>query len=207
MLKGKWPFIVIVVLHAVGIAGILLGYRDWILPLTPLNLLISGWIVLAEDVKSSPKKSVFAYIVIVSYFIEVLGVNTGWPFGEYYYGLTLGPQLFNTPPLIGLLWLMLLVGGWQLANRISKNLFIRSLLVATLMTCLDFFMEPVAVNLGFWTWMNGQIPLSNYISWFVIAFLLSLGQSKLVGNMNNPRAELFFLVQIVFFLVLNTFAI
>lgn len=207
MLKGKWPFIVIVVLHAVGIAGILLGYRDWILPLTPLNLLISGWIVLAQDVKSSPKKSVFAYIVIVSYFIEVLGVNTGWPFGEYYYGLTLGPQLFNTPPLIGLLWLMLLVGGWQLANRISKNLFIRSLLVATLMTCLDFFMEPVAVNLGFWTWMNGQIPLSNYISWFVIAFLLSLGQSKLVGNMNNPRAELFFLVQIVFFLVLNTFAI
>lgn len=207
MLKGKWPFIVIVVLHAVGIAGILLGFRDWILPLTPLNLLISGWIVLADDVKTSGKKTVYAYVVIVSYLIELLGVNTGWPFGEYYYGVTLGPQLFNTPPLIGLLWLLLLIGGWQLANRISKNMFLRSLLVALLMTSLDFFMEPVAVNLGFWTWMNGQIPLSNYISWFAVAFLLSLGQSKLVGDMNNPRAELFFLVQLVFFLVLNTFAI
>jgi bisanhydrobacterioruberin hydratase len=207
MLQGKWPFIVIIVLHAVGIAGILLGFRDWILPLTPLNLLISGWIVLSEDVKVGSKKVVFAWTVVVSYFIEVLGVNTGWPFGEYYYGVTLGPQLFNTPLLIGLLWLLLLIGGWQLANRVSKNLFVRSLLVALLMTCLDYFMEPVAVNLGFWTWMNGQIPLSNYISWFAVALVLSLGMSKLVGDMNNKRAELFFLVQIVFFLVLNTFAL
>ena len=206
MLKGKWPCIVIIVLHTVGIAGILLGFRDWIMPLTPLNLLISGWIVLAEDVKAGPKKVVFAWVVCVSYFVEVLGVNTGWPFGEYYYGVTLGPQLFNTPLLIGLLWLLLLIGGWQLANRISKNLFVRSLLVALLMTCLDYFMEPVAVNLGFWTWMNGQIPLSNYISWFAVALALSLGMSKLIGDMNNKRAELFFLVQIVFFLVLNTFA-
>ena len=206
MLKGKWPFIVIIVLHTVGIAGILLGFRDWIMPLTPLNLLISGWIVIAEDVKAGPKKIVFAWVVCVSYFVEVLGVNTGWPFGEYYYGVTLGPQLFNTPLLIGLLWLLLLIGGWQLANRISKNLFVRSLLVALLMTCLDYFMEPVAVNLGFWTWMNGQIPLSNYISWFAVALALSLGMSKLIGDMNNKRAELFFLVQIVFFLVLNTFA-
>ncbi|MBI1267396.1 MAG: carotenoid biosynthesis protein [Cryomorphaceae bacterium] len=207
MLKGKWPFIVIIVLHAVGIAGVLLGFRNWIMPLTPLNLLISGWIVLSDDVKMANKKPVFAWTVVVSFLIEVLGVNTGWPFGEYYYGVTLGPQLFNTPILIGLLWLLLLIGSWQLANRISKNLFVRSLLAALLMTCLDYFMEPVAVNLGFWTWMNGQIPLSNYISWFAVALALSLGMSKLVDDMNNKRAELFFLVQIVFFLVLNTFAV
>ena len=35
----------------------------------------------------------------------------------------------------------------------------------------DWFLEPLAIRLGFWKW-DGEIPVYNYICWFVISLLL-----------------------------------
>jgi putative membrane protein len=40
------------------------------------------------------------------------------------------------------------------------------------MTALDYFVEPVAMALGFWHWENDVIPLQNYMMWFITSLVI-----------------------------------
>ena len=40
------------------------------------------------------------------------------------------------------------------------------------MVCFDLLMEPAAVKLDYWTWLNGHIHLRNYLVWFGLEFHL-----------------------------------
>jgi putative membrane protein len=39
------------------------------------------------------------------------------------------------------------------------------------MTALDYFVEPVAMALGFWHW-DDVIPLQNYMMWFITSLVI-----------------------------------
>ena len=47
-------------------------------------------------------------------------------------------------------------------------------MAASLMTAMDVLIEPVAVRAGWWTWSAGDIPTSNYVTWWIVAFALGL---------------------------------
>ena len=112
-----------IILHVVGVCGLSSPWREWFLPLTPLNLMVSGYFVMRHA--ESPMKSILFYVLVLSWGVECLGVHTQFPFGEYAYGSALGPQLFEVPILIGLLWLLLLMGSLHLASRVSGNNIVR----------------------------------------------------------------------------------
>lgn len=194
---------VMAILHAVGIMGLSLPdeYRQWFVPLTPLNLVISAYFVLRHE--RSSKWGLFALVAVLAYSVEALGIHTGWPFGDYWYGSPLGPHLFEVPILIGLLWLLLLNGAAHWARRITKSKGGQVVIVAGMMVALDFLIEPVAVELNFWTWYGVDIPLTNYAGWFGTALILAalLQTNPKFGN--NRVAGLFFWIQTAFFLALN----
>ena len=79
----------IIFFHTIGL--FLLGghWRQDFVFLTSYNLLLlmAVYLVCTE----SPKNK-FTYIlpVVLGFAIEVVGTNTGWPFGEYTYGSALG---------------------------------------------------------------------------------------------------------------------
>jgi putative membrane protein len=76
---------------------------------------------------------------------------------------------------------------------------------ATMAVFFDWMMEPVAVKLGYWTWLgNGDIPLYNYICWLIVSILLLLLFQKLPFPKKNKFAVHLFLIQIMFFLILRT---
>lgn len=194
----------ITILHLIGIVGLSLA-EDWFLPLTPLNLLVSTYLVLRHAKK--PKQALFGAIVVLAWGVECLGIHTGWPFGDYRYGSALGPQLYEVPVLIGLLWLLLLMGSMHLASRLSSNRWLKSTLAAALMTGIDFLIEPVAIRFDFWNWYGAEVPWSNYLAWLATAFLLSLLSSLDQSFGNNRTAGLFFLIQVIFFATLNLLAV
>ena len=86
---------VLIIFHMVGIGGVLLANPIEFLRLTPLNLLLTLVIIL---INHQEWKFVWVFVVtyLVGFFVEVLGVNTGFPFGEYEYGSVLGPKVFET---------------------------------------------------------------------------------------------------------------
>ncbi len=42
------------------------------------------------------------------------------------------------------------------------------------MLLMDLLIEPVAIHLGYWSWTGGDIPIQNYLSWFVISLVMAL---------------------------------
>ncbi|WP_306639907.1 carotenoid biosynthesis protein [Sanyastnella coralliicola] len=199
--KAQISIGVMIILHVVGVCGLSSPWREWFLPLTPLNLMVSGYFVMRHA--KSPMKSILFYVFVLAWGVECLGVHTQFPFGEYAYGSALGPQLFEVPILIGLLWLLLLMGSLHLASRVSGNKIVKALISAALMTLLDFLIEPVAIEFNFWTWFGVEVPWNNYAGWFVTALILSfIAQiDKHFGN--NKVAAVFFFIQVGFFGILN----
>ena len=58
-------------------------------------------------------------------------------------------------------------------SRKPKATLPTAILVALLMVCFDVLMEPAAVKLDYWTWMNADIPLQNYLVWFGLSFIFA----------------------------------
>jgi putative membrane protein len=192
---------VILIMHTVGLVGMIVA-RDWFIPLTPINLIVSGYFVLRHA--DSPKALLYATIALLAFAIEAIGVATGWPFGDYFYGRALGPHVFRVPLLIGLLWLLLLQGAQYWTHRWFKSTPLQLLIPAAMMAGIDFLIEPIAIDFEYWQWINGTVPWNNYAGWFGTALILT-ALSHIFDKQfaNNRVAGLFFIVQVVFFLALN----
>ncbi|HSI77937.1 MAG TPA: carotenoid biosynthesis protein, partial [Lunatimonas sp.] len=134
---------------------------------------------------------------------EIIGVQTGLIFGDYYYGTVLGTKIWGVPLIIGLNWFLLvyLTGEW-LHGKI-QNHWIAASSGALLMVGIDFVIEPVAVSLGFWTWTSEAIPLENYLGWFFIAFVLQVAYRHFIFKKENRLSAFLLLNLILFFAILS----
>jgi putative membrane protein len=204
MLKNKThiSIAVLIIFHLVGIGGILLGDPDSFLRLTPLNLLITFSAILYAHVDW--KSWWIIPITWASGFaVEVIGVNTGFPFGAYVYEHVLGWQWINTPLIIGINWFILLYGSIAIARRLGLGNITTALVAGALMVFLDYFIEPVAIRFDFWEWTDGHPPLENYIAWFVIASLLAYLWQRVRWQLNTRVGIAVYATQLVFFGILN----
>ncbi len=116
-------------------------------------------------------------IIFVTFGIEWLGVKTGRIFGNYQYGSTLQPVFQGVPLAIGFAWLVMLLSATAIFQRIQtrfavENKLLQALGISILMVIFDLVMEPAAMKLGYWSWAENQIPLQNYLAWFVISLVL-----------------------------------
>lgn len=158
--------------HISGLIGILMGYGDWFIPKTPVNLVLSGLIFIwAFPIRKGVSLYLFLGFALAGMVVEWIGVHTGWLFGTYAYGGNLGPKVYGVPLLIGLNWALLGMASGALSTRWLSGRIGRILVGALIMTLLDLAIEPVAPVFDFWRFEGGHAPLSNYISWFAVAAL------------------------------------
>ena len=138
------------------------------------------------------------------FFIEVLGVNTGVIFGEYTYGKVLGWKLWDTPLMIGVNWAMLVYSVGVSVNWLIQKAkwWWKAALGASMMLLLDFLIEPVAIHYGFWTWEAVDVPLQNYVSWWLISYGLLAFFHFSDQKTTNKVATGLLVLQFVFFALL-----
>ena len=207
--KMPFPFselhaaIVLLIFHFVGIVGILSKYSSFFVALTPMNLLLSMFILLAFHPKYDSRFWIFSIVTILSGIgVEWIGVHTGWLFGSYSYSGVFGWRLDGIPVLIGLNWLMLTIISGEVLHLIIKNKALKIIASAALMVFIDYLIEPVAVKYNFWQWHTGFIPWTNYATWFAVSIPLQFLYSWSRRG-NNPLAKWLILVQILFFIALQ----
>lgn len=191
--------------YAVGVAGFAIPFtQDIFKELIGFSIVLSLILMLYFH-KPWNGKFIAAAILITTggFFIEALGVNTGLIFGSYTYGNTLGPGVFGTPFLIGLNWLMLIYIVSQIMRYTMLSTFAQLILGATLMTGYDAFLEPVAMATNMWNWSGQEIPIQNYLAWFVISLVFLSFFKFFKTEYNNPVATRLLAVQMLFFVLLN----
>ncbi len=166
---------ILLALHFIGALGYISPLSSWFIYLTPILIFVTGGMIWIDS-KSNNKLGwpVALGIILLGYIAEVIGVNTGFLFGNYKYGDMLGWKFFGTPPIIGLQWLILTWGSYSVLQFAKVHKVILWLLSAALITLLYLLIEPVAIHFDLWKWENGHIPAQNYIVRFIVAFFLAM---------------------------------
>lgn len=201
----KYSIWFLILFYVVGVTGFIIPQTHSIFKLlTPLALVLSAGFLTWFHRPGFDTKTlvVFAAIFILSFVTEMIGVQTGLVFGHYDYGKALGPAIMGTPLIIGLNWLMLVYCTNVIVKKFSGNDLVISVVGGLLMVAYDLVLEQAAPELGMWSWKGGEIPLQNYLSWFVFAFLFHLLIQKTKVQIKNPLAIPVFVIQFVFFVAL-----
>lgn len=110
-----------------------------------------------------------------AYLIEFVGVTTGWPYGEFSYGVELGPMLAGVPLSLPLFFLPLVLNAYLLTilsfGRVVDTRWVRLVVTVVVVLGIDLILDPGAVALSFWTYESGGVyygvPLSNYVGWIL----------------------------------------
>jgi uncharacterized membrane protein len=216
----KTTFIVVTLMYIVGTLGLILpSTQPYFKLASAFNLWVSLILLLLFHQQYNRSFIITTIgIFLAGFFIEVVGVHTGIIFGKYLYGQTLGTKVLGVPLVIGANWLLLIYCSTavtefffkQLKKDLSKKLwfdtvFLKAVFASFLMVCLDYLIEPVAIHLDFWHWQNEQIPIQNFQSWFLIAFLLNYIFLRGRFLKSNHLAVLLFFLQFAFFISINIF--
>lgn len=197
---------ILLAIHLFGLTGLLiLQTRPWFEAATPFTILLSAALLFCFHQDWNVFFLTFIFITYITGFgIEVLGVNTHMVFGEYSYKTALGFKLLDVPIIIGINWLMLVYACGTIFHPVKSNFIIKSLLAATLMTSMDFIIEPIAITHNFWNWADQKVPLQNYAAWFLVSFILLNLFYLLPFHKKNPLAKYFIAIELSFFLLLRT---
>ncbi len=176
MRKHNFSSFLLTVIYAVGLFFLFFNLVPNFILLTPITLFISLCIVLYAHPEINKKLFLFIFICfLIGLTIEIVGTQTGFIFGDYKYGKTLGPTINNVPWIIGINWALLSYCCGVTVIKIAPklNFWLRSFLGALLLVSLDILIEPVAMIYDFWHWgENNIVPLQNYFAWFIISFIL-----------------------------------
>jgi bisanhydrobacterioruberin hydratase len=112
----------------------------------------------------------------LGFAVETIGIVTGTPYGEFYYGDALGPKLGGIVPyVLPLSWVPLVLGAVAAARPplpvgpLRRGIWV--LTAALLLVAIDGVLDPGAARLGLWVWPEGGayygVPLSNYAGWLL----------------------------------------
>ena len=171
--KSEIGIFLIYLFHLSAIIGISIGYENWFVSKTPMNLLLMFVLLIWIFPLDSTKKVLASMIFFISgMIVEWLGVNYGLLFGSYEYGASLGPKLGGVPILIGINWSILVLITGEISSKLQVSRWVRITVGAALMVLLDFFIELPAPIFDFWVFEGGTAPMSNYVAWFGIAWVL-----------------------------------
>ncbi len=197
--------IIVVALHVVGIIGLSLPEYRWLfLLLTPYQLLSTMILILVFHRGWNDAFPIFAAAAFwIGFGSELIGIHTGDLYGDYVYGASLGPKLWDVPLVIGVNWFVLVYLTGAVFHKSIPNDYYAAFLGAVSMTALDYVMEPVAVALDFWSWKFDIIPAENYLGWMGVSFLIHLIYRKIKFEKENQLAAFLLVALIVFFGILN----
>jgi putative membrane protein len=197
--------IIVTAIYGVGVLGLSLPqFRPLFLSLTPAQLLLSLSLLLGFHKGWNDSFIIFAALAFwIGFGTELIGIHTGYIFGDYVYGPTLGPMLWEVPILIGINWFILVYLTGTLFHKAITNDFYAALVGAFAMTSIDYIMEPVAVELDMWYWKFEVIPMENYLTWFAVAFFIQLIYRKANFEKDNPIVLFLLMGMILFFALLN----
>ncbi|MDH3353381.1 MAG: carotenoid biosynthesis protein [Nanoarchaeota archaeon] len=118
------------------------------------------------------------YATIFAFIFENIGVYFSGNISGYVYSGDFLVYLFGVPLFVILAWGILLLGAHLVSLRLHMSKISRVFFVAFFVTLVDFVIEGVSVNLGYWFWLGAgagggifsSIVPSNFVGWLGVSF-------------------------------------
>lgn len=132
----------------------------------------------------------FAAVYVLSLSSELLGTNTGFPFGAYSYSDLLGTKWFgHVPIVIPLSWFTMAVPSFVIVERFlaDRPAWLRWSYAAVLLTLWDLALDPAMSFLApYWSWESPGLyygmPAVNLLGWFATGLVLMAAIEVLGGR-------------------------
>jgi putative membrane protein len=130
--------------------------------------------VLVAQAVWGAKRLVGAALGVVSFtwLLELVGSNTGVPFGTYDYSALLQPQIVGVPLVVPFAWFAMAIPAREVVRALGvRSGWQRVMFGAAALTAWDVFLDPQMVAEGYWLWATDGgyrgIPLTNYGGWMI----------------------------------------
>jgi hypothetical protein len=119
------------------------------------------------------------YSTVFAFVLESLGIllfaGTG---SEYFYTSDFLVYFFGVPLFVVLAWGVLFLGAYLVSLKLRMSKISRVFFVPLFVTLVDFVIEVVGVNLGYWVWAGAEggvglfssIVASNFVGWLGVSF-------------------------------------
>lgn len=206
MVREKFAFKILVVLFFAGFFFHLLPYtREIVMSITDSFLLVTNALVLYFVFREYFSLKLLLWgagTFLITFLLEFLGVQSGLVFGSYHYGDTMIMQVGNVPIIIALNWMILILATYSIVFGLIGNIWISPFLSSLLIVLFDIILEPVAIKLDYWQWLGNEVPLQNYIAWYLISLFFSMALSILNIKVESKILKWYFYLQTIFFLLL-----
>lgn len=209
--------------HVIGFVGMFFN-KDFFTAATPFNLLLMFLLLIYTQQKINVSFVMFFLICFITGIaVEIVGTSTGYLFGEYVYGKTLGLSFKNVPLVIGINWFVIIYCCGITVHRFLEKISAKlesmtgapppamrffSLISdgAMLAVFFDWILEPAAIKLGYWQWLgDGEIPTYNYLCWFIVSLGLMCVFTFLKFEKKNIFAVNLLMIMMLFFMLIRTF--
>ena len=134
----------------------------------------------------------------VGFGVEAVGVATGFPFGDYAYGDSLGSTLLDVPVVIPAAWVMMAYPALVVARRLASGRPGQVLVGAWALASWDLFLDPQMTDAGHWRWAHHSphlpgipdVPVTNFVGWLLVSIVLMLLLSALPRRRADDSAPI-----------------
>jgi len=139
------------------------------LPIYFLLTQIAGW---------STALVTIIFLSIFGLAFEAFSVATGWPYGFFRYNAFLGEKIMGLVPwTVAFAWPPLVILSVMTSRLITRRWL--SIFISTgLLLWFDLFLDPGAVKLGFWYWLEPGpyfgVPWINFLGWLISGLVSSI---------------------------------
>lgn len=201
--------IILIVFFTVGlIFHIIPATYKYVLFITDISMLVTNSVVMYFILRAQADKKLFFWSILtflLTYITELAGIKTGAIFGNYEYGETMLIQVLNVPVVIAMNWVILIIGSYSIVQRANLKTMFIPVISSIIVVGFDFVMEEVAMKLDYWQWENNIVPLQNYFAWFIISLFFTSMLAVLKLRIENRIVQIYFLIQLLFFIGLRLF--
>ncbi|WP_143764505.1 carotenoid biosynthesis protein [Owenweeksia hongkongensis] len=197
---------ILILFHFIGLIGMVFINLERFAALSIYNLLLSVILIFISHASSQFNfLKLFIPVFVLGYLVELLGIITSFPFGNYHYGEALGFKLYDVPLIIGANWFMLVMGSGFFVRKVISQPWLQVFAGALVMVIVDYPIEHMASTLDYWYWDGNNIPLSNFLGWFFVSIIMQILFVKYMNKETNHLAIPYLIVVSVFFVLLNLF--
>ncbi len=117
----------------------------------------------------------FIIFGVYALVVEAAAIATGFPYGYFAYSDRLGYKLFGVVPwMVAFAWTPLFFGTYSIAANLFESRLVRIIFTTLGLLAIDLVVDPGALRLGFWQFVEEGsfygVPSSNFAGWLLSGF-------------------------------------